>query len=151
LKSYGLTSAYGDRYGAQWVVDAFRRHGIELMKSPHDRSAIYLNVLPALNAGQVRLLDNPRIRSQLLALERRTIRGSGRDVIDHPTAGSDDLINVVAGALVMAASRSRFVKYTLLGTSGDGAVLDGVYSTVHINPNYPEEAGQFGHLLKDCA
>ena len=25
LKSYGLSSAYGDRYGAQWVSDAFRR------------------------------------------------------------------------------------------------------------------------------
>ena len=53
------------------------------MKSPFDRSQIYLNVLPALNAGQVKLLDISRIRSQLLALERKTIRGSGRDVVDH--------------------------------------------------------------------
>jgi hypothetical protein len=147
LKSYGLSRAYGDRYGAMWVVDAFRRHGIELVKSPHDRSAIYMNVLPALNAGQVRLLDLPRIRSQLLALERRTIRGSGRDVVDHPTAGSDDLINVVAGALVMAASAERNrVSFTCLaaGKRGDpigGGVIDGVYSRVHINPHYPEDAG----------
>src|SRR5260370_22907792 len=66
LKSYGLSSAHADRYGAQWVADAFKRHGINLQKSPHDRSGIYLNVLPALNAGQVKLLDLPRIRSQLL-------------------------------------------------------------------------------------
>jgi hypothetical protein len=99
------------------------------MKSPHDRSTIYLNLLPALNAGQVKLLDMPRIRSQLLALERRTVRGSGRDVVDHPSAGSDDLINVAAGALVMAAANStnRHVQYTCLGTSSDGAVIGGVY------------------------
>jgi hypothetical protein len=129
LKSYGLSRAYSDRYGAQWVVDAFRRHGIELLKSPHDRSTIYLNLLPALNAGQVKLLDMPRIRSQLLALERRTVRGSGRDVVDHPTAGSDDLINVAAGALTLAAANSthRHVQYTCLGTSSDGAVIGGVY------------------------
>lgn len=106
LKSYGLTNVYGDRYGAQWVVDAFRRHGVDLRKSPHDRSGIYLNVLPALNAGQVRLLDLPRIRSQLLALERRTIRGSGRDVVDHPAAGSDDLINCVCGSLMLAVANA---------------------------------------------
>jgi hypothetical protein len=127
LKSYKLNSAYADRYGAQWVIDAFRRHGIELIKSPHDRSALYLNMLPALNAGQVKLLDLPRIRSQLLALERKTIRGSGRDVVDHPTAGHDDLINVVAGALVMAAAGSRYVRFSALGTLSDGGVVDGKY------------------------
>ncbi len=63
-------------------------------------------MLPALNAGQVKLLDLPRLRSQLLALERRTIRGTGRDKIDHPTAGADDLINAVAGALVLATTNS---------------------------------------------
>jgi hypothetical protein len=108
LKSYGLTYVYGDRYGAQWVADAFKRHGIDLRKSPHDRSGLYLNLLPMLNSGQARLLDLPRIRSQLLALERRTIRGTGRDVIDHPQAGADDLINSVAGALVIAATVKRW-------------------------------------------
>jgi hypothetical protein len=48
LQSYGLTSAYADRYGAAWTVDAFARYGIELKKSPLDRSGIYLNLLPAL-------------------------------------------------------------------------------------------------------
>jgi hypothetical protein len=106
LKSYRLTYVYGDRYGAQWVADAFKRHGIDLRKSPHDRSELYLNLLPALNAGRVKLLDLARMRSQLLALERRTIRGTGRDKIDHPTAGADDLINSVAGSLVMCAANT---------------------------------------------
>ena len=104
LKSYHVTTAYADRYGAEWVRGAFERHGISLRQSPHDRSSLYLNLLPALNAGQVKLLDLPRLRSQLLSLERRTIRGSGRDVVDHPSGGADDLINAVAGALVLAAS-----------------------------------------------
>jgi hypothetical protein len=42
-------------------------------------------------------------------LERRTIRGTGREVIDHPTSAgaADDLSNCVAGALVMVASTER--------------------------------------------
>lgn len=107
MKTYKITTAYADRYGAEWVVAAFERHGIELRKSPHDRSALYLNLLPALNAGQVKLLDLPRLRSQLLGLERRTIRGTARDVIDHPTGGADDLANAAAGALVMAERAER--------------------------------------------
>jgi hypothetical protein len=104
LKSFGVTRAYADRYGAEWVKNAFARHGISLVKSPHDRSAIYANFAPMLNAGKVRLLDNQRLRSQLLASERRTIRGTGRDVIDHPVGGADDLANAACGALVMAAA-----------------------------------------------
>jgi hypothetical protein len=101
LKSFGITRAFSDRYGAEWVRNAFARHGIELLKSPLTRSEIYANFAPMLNAGKVRLLDNQRLRSQLLALERRTIRGTGRDVIDHPTGGADDLANACCGALVM--------------------------------------------------
>jgi hypothetical protein len=103
LQSYGVSQAYADRYGAEWVKTAFNRKGIELKKSKFVRSEIYANFAPMLNSGQVRLLDNKRLRTQMLALERRTIRGSGRDQIDHPRAGEDDLANSVAGALVMAA------------------------------------------------
>jgi hypothetical protein len=107
LRSFGVTEAYADRYGAQWVVDAFRRKDIKLIKSRFVRSEIYANFSPMLNSGQVRLLDIKQLRSQVLALERRTIRGSARDVIDHPRAGSDDLANSCAGALVMAANQPR--------------------------------------------
>jgi hypothetical protein len=111
LRSYGLTRAYADRYGAEWVRAAFDRYAVQLLKSPHDRSEIYLNLLPALNAGQVKLLDLPRLRSQLLALERRTIRGTGRDRIDHPVGGGDDLINSAAGALVLAGGERNHVRW----------------------------------------
>jgi hypothetical protein len=120
LKSYGLDCAYGDRYGAEWVKAAFDRHDIQLRQSPHDRSSLYLNLLPALNAGNVKLLDIPRLRSQLLSLERRTIRGTARDVIDHPNAGADDLINAAAGALVLAESSDRRRVKWFFTTAGVG-------------------------------
>jgi hypothetical protein len=110
LKNYGLSSVHGDRYGQHWVIDAFARHDIQLNHSPYDRSQLYLNLIPALTAGKVRLLDVPRLRSQFLALERRVLRGSGKEIVDHPASGanaSDDLSNSAAGSLVMAATGDR--------------------------------------------
>ena len=107
LQSYGVSVVYGDRYGQHWTIDAFARYGIELKHSPYDRSQLYLNLIPALSAGQVKLLDLPRLRSQFLALERRILRSSGKEIIDHPSSGADDLANSAAGALVMAATADR--------------------------------------------
>jgi hypothetical protein len=42
----------------------------------------------------------------LLSLERRTAR-SGKDSVDHPPAGHDDLINAAAGALTLAGRRGN--------------------------------------------
>jgi len=58
-------------------------------------------LLPTLNAKRVELLDIPRLVSQLCSLERRTARG-GRDSIDHPPGGRDDVVNSVAGAAALA-------------------------------------------------
>ena len=52
------------------------------------------------------LLDHSRLAAQLCSLERRTARG-GRDSIDQPPGGHDDLINAAAGALVLAADADR--------------------------------------------
>ena len=59
-------------------------------------------MLPVLNAGRCELLDLPRLRAQLLGLERRVARG-GRDSIDHGPGGHDDVANSAAGALVQAS------------------------------------------------
>jgi hypothetical protein len=53
----------------------------------------------------VELLDLPRLIAQLCSLERRTARG-GRDSIDHPPKAHDDVANVAAGALELAAQGS---------------------------------------------
>jgi hypothetical protein len=106
LKSYGVTQVQGDKYAGAWVVEAFAKHGITCEQSAEPKSTIYGNVLPLLNAGRVELLDHPRLHAQLLALERRTARG-GRESIDHPPNGHDDLANGVAGALVAAIGPSE--------------------------------------------
>ncbi|MEI6558497.1 MAG: hypothetical protein WCO00_08815 [Rhodospirillaceae bacterium] len=106
LKSYHLTSVMGDRYAAQWVVEAFAKVGIAYRHSERDRSAIYSDVLPLFTSGRARLLDNTRLASQFSALERRTSVG-GRDRIDHGPNGHDDAANAAAGALVLAATARR--------------------------------------------
>jgi hypothetical protein len=101
VKSYGLSTVQADHYAGAWVVEAFQRHGITCQQSAEPKSTLYANTLPHLNSGRVELLDHPRLHAQLLGLERRTARG-GRDSIDHPPNGHDDIANAVAGALVAA-------------------------------------------------
>jgi hypothetical protein len=99
LMSYRLKDVVGDKYGGAWPADAFLEHGISYIAAEHSKSDIYRELLPAINGGMVELLDHPRLIAQLCALERRTARG-GRDSIDHPPGGHDDLANAVAGVLL---------------------------------------------------
>jgi hypothetical protein len=99
LKSYRQTNTIGDRYAAQWVVDAFAKCGIQYRHSDRDRSAIYLDALPLFTSGRARLLDNRRLVAQFASLERRT-SPIGKDRVDHGPSGHDDLCNSAAGALV---------------------------------------------------
>ena len=103
LKSYGITSIVGDRYGGDWPASRFRAHGVEYEPSLLTKSAIYREALPIVNAGRVALLDLPVLRAQLIGLERRVARG-GRDSIDHGPGGRDDVANAAAGALVLVGS-----------------------------------------------
>ena len=96
LKAYGITRAVSDRYAGAWPVEAFARHGITVEQSAKPKSDLYADLLPRINSGQIDLLDHPRAVSQIVALERRTSRG-GRDSIDHPPGGHDDVANAIAG------------------------------------------------------
>lgn len=105
LKLYGITSVCGDRYAGGIVAEMFEKQSIKYIPSERNRSEIYIDFLPMLNSGKVRLLDHPKMISELCALERRSSRGGGRDVVDHPARiGSDDIINSAAGALVLTLS-----------------------------------------------
>lgn len=98
LKRYSLKHAYGDKYGGEWVKSAFWKAGITYLSDiVPPKSQLYLDLVPLINAGQCSLLDIDRLVQQIVALERRTGRGTGRDVIDHPPGGHDDVANVVAG------------------------------------------------------
>ncbi|MCA8907996.1 MAG: hypothetical protein KDA64_08945 [Rhodospirillaceae bacterium] len=106
LKSYRCGRVTGDRYGGEWPREQFRKHGIEYRVADKSKPAIYAETLPALNSGRVDLLDNKTLIRQLAALERRTARG-GRDSIDHPPNGKDDVANAGAGAVLLALESVR--------------------------------------------
>lgn len=111
LKSYGISEVRGDRYGGEWTAEAFRRHGIEYRPAKKTKSELYRDLLPRINSGEVDLLDNEKLISQLVNLERRTARG-GRESIDHPPGAHDDVANAVAGVFDMVAkSVSKFEWY----------------------------------------
>jgi len=100
MRSYGIRRATGDRYAGRWPRDEFQKHGIRYDVSEMDRSALYLEFLAAINSGCVELPPDQKLARQLCALERRTGR-SGRDMIDHPPGGHDDLANACAGLVAI--------------------------------------------------
>jgi hypothetical protein len=109
LSAYGLHFVTGDNYSAEFVVSAFAKHGIGYQASEFSKSEIYGEVLPLFTAQLVELPDVPLLENQLRQLERRP-RAAGRDAIDHPRGGHDDLANACAGALWLAsrnATQSR--------------------------------------------
>ena len=71
------------------------------------KSDMYVDLLPLINSRQIDLLDHTKLINQLCSLERRTAR-SGRDSIDHPPHGHDDLINAVAGLAAAVTKQSAY-------------------------------------------
>jgi hypothetical protein len=100
LKSYGLTRVTGDRYGAEFVVSAFRSQGIHYDPSPRSASEVYLEILPYFAQGVIQLLDNRTLLNELRQLERRT--GQTKDSVTHPLRGHDDAACAACGALLMS-------------------------------------------------
>ncbi|MER9449333.1 hypothetical protein [Mesorhizobium sp. M0254] len=98
LKAYGISEVHGDRYAGEFPRELYRNSGITYRLSEKVRSDLYLNFLPALNSGVVDLLDNPKLVSQIVGLERRVARG-GKESIDHAPGGHDDIANAVAGVV----------------------------------------------------
>jgi hypothetical protein len=113
LRSYGINRVTGDHYAGEWPRERFRAHGIEYGLAAKPKSDLYRDLLPILNSKRAELLDEPRLISQLCALERRTSRG-GRDSIDHPPNGHDDMVNAVAGAILLALPSVQFGGWGIL-------------------------------------
>jgi hypothetical protein len=102
MKAFGISSCYSDRYGGAWVEENFRKQGIRVDMADFSASDLYLEFQPLLSMGRVELINDGRLALQLMCLERRA-RSGGRDLVDHPSGGHDDLSNSVAGAIVMAS------------------------------------------------
>lgn len=108
LRSYRVSETTGDRYAPGFVNEGFSGYGICYRFSEHDRSAIYLEMLPLVNSQRAVLLDHPQLLRELRGLERR--RGSsGKDRVDHRSGSGqhDDAANSAALALVGAAEQDR--------------------------------------------
>ena len=101
LKTFRITKVGGDHYAGEWPREQFRKFGINYEPSDKTRSELYGALLPLINSRCIDLLDSNKLVNQLIGLERRTSR-NGKDSIDHPPGGHDDLANSVAGALVRA-------------------------------------------------
>jgi len=100
LKAYKVNSVCGDRYGGEWPRERFTVHGINYELCDKSKSDLYQSALPDINSGRCELLDNNKLTTQFINLERRVGR-SGKDSIDHPPRGHDDLCNSAAGLLYM--------------------------------------------------
>ena len=90
MNSYRIDRVFGDRYGGEWPREQFRKQGIAYEVAEKTKSDLYRDLLPAINSGQLELLDHPRLINQLCGLERRTAR-SGRDSIDHAPGLHDNV------------------------------------------------------------
>ena len=120
FKSYNLSRIVGDKYAAQWPVEAFQKHGIAYEPSERSKSEIYVEILASLNAHKVELLDNPRLIAQLCGLERRVVRGTGREVVDHGIGRHDDVVNAAMGALLLAVSEPTMLEWAAAVNANSG-------------------------------
>ncbi len=103
LGVWGIRSVTGDRYAAGFVERAFHALGRHYRPSDRSKSEIYMEALPLLCSGAIELLDNDRMVKQFSGLIRLS-RSGGKDIVDHPPGGHDDLCNAACGALVNATA-----------------------------------------------
>jgi hypothetical protein len=114
LQPYKVTTVVGDNYAGEWPVTVFRNHGIKYVASEKTRSEIYLETGPLLAQGIARLIDVPRLTSQLRQLETRS-SPSGRDRVNHGPGAHDDVANAALGAIHLVATKRQPPSYLNLG------------------------------------
>jgi hypothetical protein len=136
FKQYRVREVRSDRYGAEWVTEAFRKHDLTVKPSEFTSSELFLELLPLINSRQVVLLDTDRVTSQLVNLERRSGR-SGRDSIGHPPGLHDDVAVSVAGACQAASALARC-----------GRTRVGIYSGYGGRVQWLDEKGERPNALK---
>jgi hypothetical protein len=140
FKAYGIARVTGDRYAGEFVREPFQKAGVKYEPSAKPKSDLYRDLLPALNSRRVALLDHEKLTNQLVSLERRTGRGTGRDVIDHTPGAHDDVANAVAGVVSLAIGGMGST-YTLANISGPDDPKQPNYATRRL---YAAMRGPFG-------
>ena len=123
LKLFKVNKTTGDRYSAQWCAQSFEKRSIKYEPSEQNKSQLYIEMLPRINAKTIRLLDHPRTINQICLLERRS-RSGGRDSIDHPPNSNDDCANAIAGLCGLAGVRKYKYDTSLNWVSGPSSPDD---------------------------
>lgn len=113
LRRYGIHEIEGDRYAGEWVASSYKKRNISYIPSKLDKSQIYLEAQALISMHRVMLLDNKRLKQQLLSLERR-VKSGGRDTVDHPQSKGmhDDVCNAALGAVVGVFSKEIATRAT---------------------------------------
>jgi hypothetical protein len=101
-RRYGCREIVGDRFGGQWVRQAFERHGLRYVDPKFTKSEAYLEAEAVFLQRRVELLDHPVLLRELKILERRPGR-EGRTRVDHPSGAHDDHANALCLGLAHAA------------------------------------------------
>jgi hypothetical protein len=104
LREYRVSRVTGDRYAGEWPREAFRSEGVQYEVAAKTKSDLYLALVSTIHGEQIELPENETMLRELRSLERR--RGSsGKDRVDHPPGGHDDLANALAGVAELVLGR----------------------------------------------
>jgi hypothetical protein len=93
LRRYKISSVTGDNYAGSTFKFDFEAEGITYHSCPLSKTELYEELEPALNAGEVELIDDPKLQEQLICL---VVRGAH---IDHQPGQHDDFANAAAGVI----------------------------------------------------
>lgn len=119
LARFNLKKIMGDKFAGEWPKEYFSKNGVFYHKVEFTLAEIYRDFMPLLSAGQVELLDNPRLLMQLNSLERSVTR-AGRDSV---VANSSDNLARAVAAVTILCSRGNWATWQKLAANAtrDGA------------------------------
>ena len=106
-KQYNIWEITQDRHAIGWIEADLKPYDIRVKASDKTKSDIYEYFAVLMNKNEVELLDSPRLKSQVVGLQR-ILKSGGLVKIDHYTGGHDDCINSAAGALVLASEKGGY-------------------------------------------
>lgn len=142
LKAYHLDQVTGDRYGGEWPVQAYKKHGITYNLAEKTASELYLAALPLFSGGVIEFPASDRLRGQLCSLLRRT-SSAGRDqvIAGQSDNSHSDLANAAIGAAVLASTTKKGGGF--IGFSDEP--FYGEDSPYGWNSNYERLKGEIGN------
>jgi hypothetical protein len=108
LQAWGISRVTGDAYAGQTFRADFLEHRIDYTVTEYSASELYEALEPTLNAGEVTLLDAPKVSEQLVGL----VWKGGK--ITHVAGEHDDFAAAVAG--VVSALQTPMDLVSAIGT-----------------------------------